>query len=105
MEWCQDSLALGFKREFFLVKFDSGDLKELFPTGKMMEPTITRLDNNRLALGRDNMTIFIDAEGDPTQTYAPTWTDMPISMGTLLHGNFLKISMYISRFVCVCVCF
>jgi hypothetical protein len=47
-----------------------------------MEPTITRLDNERLALGRDNMTIFIDSEGEPTQTYAPTWTDMPITMGS-----------------------
>ena len=46
-----------------------------------MEPTITRLDTDRLALGRDNMTIFIDSEGDPTQTYAPTWTEMPVAMG------------------------
>ena len=58
-------------------------MKELFPTGKLMEPTITRLDKDRLALGRDNMTIFIDSEGDPTQTYAPTWTEMPLAMGTL----------------------
>ena len=59
----------------------SGSLKELFPTGKMLEPTVTRLSENRLALGRDEMTIFIDSDGNPTQKYALTWADTPTAMG------------------------
>ncbi len=37
--------------------------------------------DDRLALGRDEMTIFIDSEGNPTQKYALTWTDIPMVKG------------------------
>ena len=67
----------------FLLQTDAGTLKELFPTGKQLEPTVTRLNDDRLALGRDEMTIFIDSEGNPTQKYALTWTDIPSVMGQL----------------------
>ncbi|XP_070577538.1 vam6/Vps39-like protein [Ptychodera flava] len=77
MSWCGDSLCVGFKRDYFLIKL-TGTLKELFPTGKQLEPTVTRLGEERLALGRDEMSIFIDSEGQPTQKYALTWNDIPI---------------------------
>jgi len=47
-----------------------------------MEPMVTRLQDDRLALGRDQMTIFIDSEGMPTQKYALTWNDIPSIMCT-----------------------
>ncbi|XP_078593471.1 vam6/Vps39-like protein isoform X1 [Branchiostoma floridae x Branchiostoma japonicum] len=79
MAWCKDSVCVGFKRDYFLIKVDgSGTLKELFPTGKQLEPLVTRLSEDRLALGRDDMTIFIDSEGQPTQKYALTWSDIPV---------------------------
>lgn len=59
----------------------SGNLKELFPTGKLLEPTVARLADDRLALGRDEMTIFIDSEGNPTQKYALSWSEPPVVMG------------------------
>ncbi|XP_006825770.1 vam6/Vps39-like protein [Saccoglossus kowalevskii] len=77
MSWCVNSLCVGFKRDYFLIKLDGG-LKELFPTGKQLEPTVTRLAEDKLALGRDEMSIFIDSEGAPTQKYALTWNDIPI---------------------------
>ena len=59
---------------------NSGTLKDLFPCGSNMEPMVTRLQDDRLALGRDQMTIFIDSEGMPTQKYALTWNDIPSIM-------------------------
>ena len=67
---------------YFLIKIEDGTQKELFPTGsKHQEPTVTKLDNDRLAVGRDDMTIFIDYEGNPTQKYALSWSEMPLAMG------------------------
>ncbi|KAI0225860.1 Vam6/Vps39-like protein [Lamellibrachia satsuma] len=80
MAWCQDSLCIGFKRDYFLIQVKSGMLKDLFPCGSNMEPLVTRLQDDRLALGRDQMTIFIDSEGMPTQKYALTWNDIPAIM-------------------------
>ncbi|CAH1791977.1 unnamed protein product [Owenia fusiformis] len=75
--WCKDSICVGFKRDYFLIMVDTGGYKELFPTGKSMEPRVTRLDDNGLAVGRDEQTIFIDAEGNPTKRYALTWSALP----------------------------
>ena len=72
-----------------LYQVSTGNLKELFPTGKQLEPTVTRLDDDRLALGRDEMTIFIDSEGNPTQKYALTWSENPIVMGKWLEEIFI----------------
>jgi len=60
---------------------DTGVLKELFSTGKSMEPTIARLNDHKMALSRDEATIFVDAEGNPTQKSVLTWTEVPIAMG------------------------
>lgn len=78
--WCGNSLCIGFKREYYLIKVENGSLKELFSTGKQMDPTITRLSNDHLALTRDESTIFIDSNGSPTQKVALSWTAIPLAM-------------------------
>ncbi|KAK3093225.1 hypothetical protein FSP39_012933 [Pinctada imbricata] len=81
MTWCKDSICVGFKRDYFLVKVNTGDIKELFPLGsKQMEPTIASLWDDRLMLGRDEMSILIDADGNPTQKFPLTWSDIPIEI-------------------------
>jgi len=62
---------------------DTGVLKELFSTGKSMEPTIARLNDHKMALSRDEATIFVDVEGNPTQKSVLTWNEVPIAMGEL----------------------
>ncbi|GAB6031743.1 Vam6/Vps39-like protein [Chamberlinius hualienensis] len=79
VQWYGDSLCVGFRGEYFLIKV-KGDQKELFPTGKSLEPRICKLLNNRFALGRDEHTILIDLEGNPTQRHPITWSDIPINM-------------------------
>lgn len=48
-----------------------------------MEPAITKLPDDRMGLSKDESTIFVDAEGNPTQKTALSWTEMPSAMGTL----------------------
>ncbi|XP_014671052.1 PREDICTED: vam6/Vps39-like protein [Priapulus caudatus] len=79
MVWCGDSLCVGFKTEYFIIKTETGNLKDLFPMGKN-EPRVTKLEDKRLALGKDDMTIFLDWEGNATQKFALTWSDMPIAL-------------------------
>ena len=46
-----------------------------------MEPTIARISDYKMALSRDEATIFIDSEGNPTQKAVLTWTELPTAMG------------------------
>jgi len=58
----------------------TGEQKELFPTGKEQEPLVLKLPDDRLALKRDEQTIFLNTEGEPTQKYAVTWSEAPICL-------------------------
>ncbi|XP_069116961.1 vam6/Vps39-like protein isoform X2 [Argopecten irradians] len=81
MVWCKDTICVGFKRDYFIVKINKGDTKELFPVGtKQQDPIVTRLENDTLLLGRDEMSILIDDDGNPIQKYPITWTDIPIQI-------------------------
>ena len=59
----------------------SGEFKELFPTGKTLEPLVAKLQDGQLALGRDSTTVFLNTEGVPTQKYGLTWNDVPHVLG------------------------
>ena len=65
----------------FLSQTQTGELKDLFPTGKQLEPLVTRLSNDILALGRDQMTVLIDDDGNPPiQSYPLSWSDTPTEL-------------------------
>lgn len=49
---------------------------------------ITKVANDRLMLGRDNMSILIDSEGQPTQKNPINWTGIPTQIGTYQHRLF-----------------
>lgn len=81
LTWCKDSLCVGFKRDYYIINSKTGNLKELFPVGSNQRyPIVTRLFDNRLALGRDAMSILINSEGDPTQKEPINWSDIPQAM-------------------------
>lgn len=66
-----------------ISQIQTGELKELFTTGNtsQVEPTITKLSEDLMALGRDNMSIIIDSEGEPAKKYALRWSDVPTVLG------------------------
>lgn len=78
MTWCKDCICVGFKRDYFTVKVKSGETKELFPTGsQQQEPIVTVYEGSGFIVGRDNMSIFIDPEGNPTKKHPVKWSDIP----------------------------
>lgn len=46
---------------------------------------ITCLKDAGFIVGRDDMSIFIDKEGQPTKKHPVKWTDIPIASGKLNH--------------------
>ena len=43
----------------------------------MPNPTVTQLDGDRLALGKDNMSVILDSNGDPCQKNPIPWNNTP----------------------------
>ncbi|XP_049596677.1 vam6/Vps39-like protein isoform X2 [Syngnathus scovelli] len=81
MAWCETSICVGFKRDYYLIRMDGrGTLKELFPTGKQLEPLVTPLADGKVAVGQDHLTVVLNEEGICTQKCALNWTDIPIAM-------------------------
>uniref|UniRef100_A0A1A8Q1X9 Vacuolar protein sorting 39 homolog n=1 Tax=Nothobranchius rachovii TaxID=451742 RepID=A0A1A8Q1X9_9TELE len=81
MAWCENSICVGFKRDYYLIRMDGrGSIKELFPTGKQLEPLVTPLADGKVAVGQDDLTVVLNEEGVCTQKCALNWTDIPIAM-------------------------
>eukprot|EP00794_Sanderia_malayensis_P017256 gene17256-18981_t len=80
--WCGDYICIGGKRDYFLVKADTGNFMDLFPVGKQLEPLIKRLKTDELALSRDEMTVLmtVNEKGKTHQKHGVTWSDVPIDI-------------------------
>ncbi|XP_071441568.1 vam6/Vps39-like protein [Hetaerina americana] len=74
--WCEETICIGFKGEYCLLQI-TGEQKDLFPTGKNLKPSITRLSDDSLALGKDSQTILMDTKGTPAQKFPIKWSDVP----------------------------
>uniref|UniRef100_A0A8C1L2K3 VPS39 subunit of HOPS complex n=1 Tax=Cyprinus carpio TaxID=7962 RepID=A0A8C1L2K3_CYPCA len=81
MAWCENSICVGFKRDYYLIRMDGrGSVKELFPTGKQLEPLVAPLADGKVAVGQDDLTVVLNKEGVCTQKCALNWTDIPVAM-------------------------
>lgn len=60
-----------------------GSIKELFPTGKQLEPLVAPLADGKVAVGQDDLTVVLNEEGTCTQKCALNWTDIPVAMGMI----------------------
>lgn len=65
----------------FLQVDGKGSIKELFPTGKQLEPLVAPLADGKVAVGQDDLTVVLNEEGICTQKCALNWTDIPVAMG------------------------
>lgn len=78
--WSKDSLCVGFKKEYSLIKTGTGAATELFSTGRHLEPTIASLPSGELILCRDDISIITDSDGKKTQKQTLTWSDTPTEL-------------------------
>ena len=80
---CGETLVLGFRGFSYTLLNLNGVTKELFPTGKSPEPSITKLSDNTFALGKDSQSIFMDTNGELIQHNPVKWSDSPSVIGSL----------------------
>ena len=77
-----------------------GSIKELFPTGKQLEPLVAPLADGKVAVGQDDLTVVLNEEGVCTQKCALNWTDIPIAMGKNLCPPTNATKTFLSFAVC-----
>lgn len=64
------------------MQINDGKRKELFSLGsKQGDPLVSKLTDSQVILSRDEMSIFMDEDGSPSQKYPLQWTDIPVAVG------------------------
>ena len=65
-----------------MLQLDGSEQRELFPTGKQPEPLVCALQGDKFALGRDDQTVLIDIDGNPSaKCTLVTWSETPMFLG------------------------
>ncbi|CAB0045023.1 unnamed protein product [Trichogramma brassicae] len=77
LAWCGETLILGYRGFSYSLMDFQGKSKELFPTGKAPEPSITRISDNTFVLGKDSQSLVVDTNGEMVQHHPVKWTDFP----------------------------
>ena len=77
LSWCGESLILGFRGLSYTILDLKGKPKELFPTGKSPEPSVTKLSDNSFVLGKDSQSFIMDTKGELIQHNPLKWSDTP----------------------------
>lgn len=81
LAWCGETLVLGFRGFSYTLMDFQGKAKELFPTGKSPEPSITKLSDNSFVLGKDSQSVIMDTNGELIQHNPVKWSDLPGALG------------------------
>ncbi|XP_011145192.1 vam6/Vps39-like protein isoform X1 [Harpegnathos saltator] len=77
LSWCGETLILGFRGLSYTIFDLNGKAKELFPTGKSPEPSITKLSDSSFVLGKDSQSFIMDTKGELVQHNPVKWSDTP----------------------------
>eukprot|EP01135_Chromosphaera_perkinsii_P010752 Nk52_evm31s2209 gene=Nk52_evmTU31s2209 len=79
--WCNEStVCCGFRKEYNLINVDTGEITELFPTGRS-DPIIAKITEEEILLGKDDIGIFIcTSDGSPSRKYGLTLSQPPIAV-------------------------
>ena len=76
LAWRDNSLCIGYRSEYCLIKLTTLDTVELFPTGKSPNTSVTLMSDDRFALGTDDQTKFVDLTGSLALD-SITWSETP----------------------------
>lgn len=90
-------MILGFRGLSYTIFDLNGKPKELFPTGKSPEPSITKLSDSSFVLGKDSQSFVMDTKGELVQHSPVKWSDAPNAIGTESKLYFI-ILLFISFF-------
>ncbi|KAI6652243.1 hypothetical protein LOD99_7260 [Oopsacas minuta] len=75
-----DAVFVGVKKEYFFVPVKSSlQIKEIFPLGHVRsEPLVKNVDNDEVAICKDDKTHFLSSHGQPSRKYTISWGDIPL---------------------------
>lgn len=98
LAWRDNSLCIGYRSEYCLIKLSTLDKVELFPTGKSQENTsVTLMSDDRFALGKDDQTKFVDLTGSLALD-SITWSETPFQgKSKLLNRHYRSQPHSVSR--------
>lgn len=88
----------GFRGLSYTIYDLNGKPKELFPTGKSPEPSITKLSDSSFVLGKDFQSFVMDTKGELVQHSPVKWSDAPNAIGIQSKLNFF-ISLFRFLFI------
>ncbi|XP_043119508.1 vam6/Vps39-like protein [Puntigrus tetrazona] len=80
MAWCENSICVGFKRDYYLIRMDGRAQSKSCSHRKQLEPLVAPLADGKVAVGQDDLTVVLNEEGVCTQKCALNWTDIPVAM-------------------------
>eukprot|EP00040_Diaphanoeca_grandis_P029545 m.173140 g.173140 ORF g.173140 m.173140 type:complete len:903 (-) comp31717_c4_seq1:125-2833(-) len=79
--WAGDNLIVGLKKEYLMVNENTGQISEILKAGQTgQEISITRLPGNEFLLGKDDISVFVGLNCNPTRKYAVRWSEQPITL-------------------------
>ena len=75
-----DAVFVGLKKEYLFVPIKSTlQIKEIFPLGQVRsEPLAKNVDNDEVAICKDDKTHFLSSHGQPSREYKISWGDIPL---------------------------
>ena len=75
-----DAVFVGLKKEYLFVPVKSTlQIREIFPLGHVRsEPLVKNVDNDEVAICKDEYTHFLSSHGQPSREYKVTWGDIPL---------------------------
>lgn len=79
--WSGRNICVGFRREYSLIDAETGQLTDVFQTGRSQKPVICSLVSSELLLHKEQVGAFVDFEGKTTREHGISFGDIPNLVG------------------------
>lgn len=86
---------MGFRGLSYTILDINGKTKELFPTGKSPEPSVTKLSDHSFVLGKDSQSFVMDTQGELIEHNSIKWSDTPSAIGTQFKFSLIKYMLFL----------
>ncbi|XP_050430213.1 vam6/Vps39-like protein isoform X2 [Adelges cooleyi] len=77
MVWCDQTVIIGCKNEYYLFDVTMEQMRPLFLTGKNQEPIITKISDTQFGVVKDSHIIVMSTSGDVAEQQTIKWADSP----------------------------
>lgn len=79
--WCGSlAVCLGFRKEYLMFDVSSGQVADVFPTGRTQQPLCCALPQSEILLGRDCVGVTVGSDGKPTRKFGISWGENPLRL-------------------------